>query len=187
MRYLNILLVCLMLTGCGEPPQIRQYTVPREEEKLVTTEVLRKQFSVIPFRWKVPSDWRAADNDQFSKLAWTAGPESPSEQARITVSDLPASAGLNAQVERWAGQVKLGTDEAKKALQSLERLPLGDNSSGAWIELRGEKETIYGMLVSESETLWVIKYRSPNATAEKQRALFRGFCESLKLEKSGRS
>lgn len=79
--------ILLTLSGCGSSSDIREYEVAREDEKVLTSDLLRDQFEAVPFRWEVPKDWVAAQNDQFSAFAWTAGPSESS--ARITVSDLP--------------------------------------------------------------------------------------------------
>ena len=185
MRKQPVLLVIACLLGCGETPQVREYVVPREEERLVTTEALRSSYSVMPFQWKVPAEWRSVENDEFSKKAWTAGSGQPAAQAKITITDLPASAGLKPQIDRWSGQVKLDPKAAEEALQAMEQLPLGD-ADGSWVELKGEQETILGMIIPVNDVLWIVKYRSVNPTAEKLRSSFRGFCESLKVENAGK-
>lgn len=186
--YCKLFAVCLLmwLAGCSERPRVQQYVVPSDVDKVVTSEVLRSQFPVIPFRWKVPEQWRSASNDQFSVVAWSAGPASSPDEARITLSELPGTAGIEPQVLRWRGQIGLPEQEPSEALRSVETLQLGARA-GSWIELRGETETILGLIVADADKLWVLKYRSTNATAEQQRSVFRGFCESLTLEKSGRS
>lgn len=176
--------VTALVTGCSDKPQVREYVTEREEQRLFTTDVLRGEFATMPFDWTVPSDWKSAENDQFSRKAWSAGPSSQELQARITISDLPASAGLSAQVERWAGQAKLGAEAAAEIMSNIEEVSVGD-LSGSWVELQGPEETILGFIIPHGDKLWVIKYRSVNSTAAQLRSSFRGFCESLKVEKTG--
>ena len=179
-------LAVLGLAGCGEGPQIREYVLKPETERIVTSDVLRSQFPVIPFRWAVPEKWRSAENDQFSLMAWAAGPKDSPEEARITISELPQSAGIEPQVARWRQQI--GMDQAPEAelKKDVKQLAIGEES-GSWIELQGAKETILGLILIADEKMWVLKYRSSNETARQQRAVFRGFCESLRVQKARRS
>ena len=183
-HYLRFFLIpglLFSLTGCQEKPVIRQYSVTAEAKKIVTTEAVRSQFPVIPFHWTVPSDWRMAPNDQFSVVAWTAGPKDPKSEARITLSDLPASAGLEAQVVRWRGQVSLPAVDPAEAMKGMESLKIG-SETGTLVELKGPEETILGLIVSRPDKMWVVKYKSPRATADQQRKSFREFCESFRIE-----
>lgn len=169
------------LAGCQEKPVIRQYSVAPETKKIVTTEAVRSQFPVIPFHWTVPPDWRMAPNDQFSVVAWAAGPKDPKSEARITLSDLPASAGLEAQVVRWRGQISLPAVDPSEAMKDAEALKIG-SETGTLVELKGPEETILGLIVSRPDKMWIVKYKSARATADQQRKSFREFCESFRLE-----
>ena len=167
--------------GCGEQAQVREYVVPGEQQRVVTTEAIRGQFRAIPFRWKVPAEWRPASNDQFSVVAWAAGPREESAAARITLSELPGTAGIAAQIARWRGQISLpavSEDEALRDARALE----ASVSGASWVELMGGEETILGLLIPHEQSLWVFKYRSPNTTADQSGESFRDFCEKIRLE-----
>jgi len=179
-RY-DIVCVLLLLTqvGCSKSSGIIQYEVDRESDKVVSTDLLRNQFDPIPFRWKVPAEWIEAENDQFSAMAWTVG--SKSDPGRITVSGLSAASGLEAQIVRWRGQLKLPEMAAAEIMKSVEDVTLS-GATGKWCEFKNETESIQGMIVPHTDKLWIIKFRGGKATAEKVREAFRGFCESLKVE-----
>lgn len=174
-----IALLLFTLSGCGSSSDVREYEVAREDEKILTSDLLRDQFEAVPFRWEVPKDWVSAQNDQFSVFAWTAGPADAA--ARITVSDLPGTAGVESQFIRWRGQLQLPEMDPTAMMKDVETLTL-KGPTGQWIEIKGDSETILGMIASYKDKLWVFKYRSSNATAELQRAAFRSFCESLSVE-----
>ena len=176
---LYITLLLLTSSGCGSSSDIREYEVAREDEKVLTSDLLRDQFEAVPFRWEVPKDWVAAQNDQFSAFAWTAGPSDAS--ARITVSDLPGTAGVEPQFVRWRGQLQLPETDPAEMMKDVETLTL-KGLTGQWIAIQSETETILGMIASYKDKLWVFKYRSSNSVAEVQRAGFRSFCESLSVE-----
>lgn len=177
-QYLCVL-VLLTTVGCNRDSDILQYEVDREPEKVLTTELLRDQFDPIPFSWKVPTEWADAENDQFSTMAWTAG--SKNDSARITVSGLSAASGLEAQIVRWRGQLKLPEMDVTEVMKSVEDFTL-KGATGKFCEFSNDTETILGMIVPHQTKLWIIKYRSSNALAENQRTAFRGFCESFKVE-----
>jgi hypothetical protein len=177
----DVLCVLLLMTqvGCNKSSGIVQYEVDRESDKVLTSDLLRDSFDPIPFRWKVPAGWRVAENDQFSAMAWTVGPKS--ESARITVSGLAAASGLEAQVVRWRGQLQLPEMATAEVMQTVEDIPL-QGAVGKWCEFLNDTESILGMIVPYQDKLWIIKYRSGNETAEKERGAFRSFCESLQAE-----
>jgi hypothetical protein len=172
-------LLLLIQVGCTRNSGIVQYEVDRESDKVMSTDLLRNQFDPIPFRWKVPAEWTEAENDQFSAIAWTVGPKS--DPARITVSGLSAASGLEAQIIRWRGQLKLPETATDEVMKSVEDVTL-QGATGKWCEFKNETESILGMIVPHEDKLWIIKFRGGNATAEKVRDAFRGFCESLKVE-----
>ena len=93
------------LAGCGSPGEIRQYTVEPENERIVTSDVLKDEFGAIPFEWEAPESWTLARNDQFSKVAWEVGPKV--DGGRITVSAVSMGMGLSSQVSHWRGQIGL--------------------------------------------------------------------------------
>lgn len=172
-----IFLVCL--SGCEPGSAVREYEVDREPGTVLLSDVLRDQFEAVPFRWTVPREWQAADNDQFSTMAWKAGPADAS--ARITVSGLPGTAGVEPQFVRWRGQLQLPEIDPAELMKSVETITM-KGLTGQWIEIKGESESILGMIVSYKDKLWILKYRSANSTAADQRDAFRGFCESLTVE-----
>jgi hypothetical protein len=172
-------LLLLTFVGCNKSSGIVQYEAPRESDKVLTTDLLRDQFDPIPFRWKVPAEWTEAENDQFSAIAWTVG--SKSDPARITVSGLSAASGLEAQVVRWRGQLNLPEMGVAEVMKSVKDVTL-QGATGKWCEFKNDTESILGMIVPHEDKLWIIKFRGENATADKVRDAFRGFCESLKVE-----
>lgn len=175
----SCVLFLLTLVGCNKDSRILHYEVEREPDKVLTTELLRDQFDPIPFSWKIPVEWADAENDQFSAMAWTAG--SKNDSARITVSGLSAGSGLEAQIVRWRGQLKLPEMDVAEVMKSVEDITL-QGATGKFCEFSNDTETILGMIVPHQSKLWIIKYRSSNALADKQLGEFRGFCESFKIE-----
>ena len=166
--------------GCNKP-EIRQYTVKTEARTKITTEELRSEFPPIPFKWTVPADWRIAANDEFSKVAWSAGPADPLLEARITLTPLSSSAaGLEAQLARWAHQLDLETEISASLLKYTEKIDV-TGASGVWVEMQGRSETILAVIIERPKKMWVFKFRSCLATAKKYHDSFRTFAESLQF------
>ncbi len=174
--FLTIVALC-GLAGCVDDAGIREYSVQGDQSKIFTSDVLRSEFQAVPFRWDVPKSWKDAQNDQFSKMAWSAGPEAT--PARITISDLPGQAGIAPQFSRWAGQINFASNDPAALMQLVQNIPLG-STSGQWIELEGPSETILGMIVPFEDSLWVVKLRAEKSVAQELKKDFRSFCESWK-------
>lgn len=170
------LLLLFALGGCG--PEIREYQVPVAQEDYLPSDLLRDAFDVIPFRWDVPSEWVEAENDQFSAFAWETAESG--DKGRITVSPLSESAGLEQQFARWRGQIGLSAADATEVMKDVQSLVL-EGCTGEYVEYKGESETILGMIVPLKGKLWIFKMRASNAAADKSKASFRSFCESLKV------
>lgn len=165
---------CTLSVGCGEPPPIRTYVVASENEQEFTSELLRRDYPPIPFRWSVPSSWSLATNDQFSLRAWNAGP--PAEQARITLGRFPAGAGVEAQVARWRRQLELPPDA--NAMKDVENLKT-QNGDASYATLTGKEETILALILPIDAQMWILRFRGQNSTAKVEGDGFRRFCESL--------
>jgi hypothetical protein len=168
--------LCLITTGCGEPPAIRQYVVERENEKDLTSDLLRREFTPIPFRWNAPGTWKLASNDQFSLRAWTTGP--PTEQARITLGQFPAHSGIPPQVQRWRRQLGLEQVREEDAMKSVNELKT-KNGAGSFATVRGESETILAFILPIESNYWIFRFRGTNEIAKANSDVFHKFCESL--------
>ncbi|MCP4169447.1 MAG: hypothetical protein GY758_01600 [Fuerstiella sp.] len=171
-------LVVSVLNGCAPAPEIREYTVKSELDRVFTSEVIRSQFAAIPFQWGVPDSWVVADNDQFSKMAWQVSLDG--DEGRITLSDLPGAAGLIPQVTRWQRQLGISADPQADPMEGAETVKL-DGGTGTIVDLEGEEETILGMLLPVKDKLWIIKFRGRNKLASSQRDSFRAFCKSVRI------
>ena len=175
---LSCLLSVVLTVGCGPTSEIREYTVPTEEKRVITSEAIRNEFPAIPFEWNIPESWAGAENDQFSKMAWTAGPIE--DTARITLSDLPISAGLVPQLTRWRRQIQANLDSNADPMEGTKPLKL-DGGNATSVDFEGAEATILGLLVPSGDKLWIFKFRGSTPVADEHRETFRTFCESVKV------
>ena len=170
-----LIVLCCTVTGCAERATISEYEVAQENERGLTSEVLRDQFPPVPFRWDVPENWRVADNDQFSRLAWTTG--SPVDAARITVGSFPSSAGVEAQVVRWRRQLGLETPDTDTAMRNVQPIETR-GGAGSFVAIDGARESIQALILPIDDSLWIVRYKSSLERAKDQADAFRTFCES---------
>ncbi|MEO1980657.1 MAG: hypothetical protein ABGZ24_09085 [Fuerstiella sp.] len=178
-HFLSVLgLFASALSGCAPAPEIREYTVESQHDRVFTSDMIRSQFPAIPFQWSAPDSWTVADNDQFSKVAWQVSLNG--DTARITLSDLPGAAGLMPQVTRWRGQLGIKADPKANPMDGRESVKL-DGGTGTIVDLKGEEETILGMLLPVGDKLWIFKFRGRNKLADSQRDSFRAFCKSVRI------
>lgn len=172
------LLVALFCVGCGPRAEIRQYTVEPENERIITSDVLKDEFGAIPFEWDAPKSWTVARNDQFSKVAWEVGTDV--DNGRITVSDVSMGMGLESQLTRWRGQIGMEQAEGDDPMKDTEQLKL-DGGTATYVDFKGEEQSILGMMFPHEGKLWVFKFRGSNAVTQEQKERFRKFCESVKI------
>ena len=166
------------IAGCADDQPIREYTVEREEEQVFTSDLLKSEFPSIPLKWKAPAEWVIAENDQFSTMAWSTGPED--KEARITVSAVPSAAGVEPQIVRWGRQIGLPNSEQMDPMKDVEELPLGDDLA-QYVNMSGEQETILGMILQHEDRLWIFKLKGTNSVADDAADSFREFCESVRI------
>ena len=170
----------LFLAGCADEPALRHYVVARENDHNLTSDLLRKEFTPIPFRWNLPKTWTLAPNDQFSLRAWKTGP--PTNPARITLGQFPARTGILAQITRWRRQLGLGSTDDDTAMKDVQALRT-QNGAGSYAAIRGESESILAFILPIGSQFWIFRFKSANITAKAESEDFRSFCTSLKYVK----
>jgi hypothetical protein len=171
-----VVVLSVNVAGCGKDPEIRQYVIESENERGLTSELLRGQFPTIPFRWDVPKSWELASNDQFSVRAWSVG--APPDPARITLGQFPARTGIPAQVMRWRRQLGLEADNPDEAMKNIQALKTR-NGAGSFATIEGAKETILAFILPVDNQFWIFRFKGTNTTAKAEGDRFRRFCGSL--------
>lgn len=182
-------LAILFASGCGTDSEIRSYTVPAGDQEPAGTERLRVLFArstrnapaALP-KYDVPESWRQTTNDQFSSAAFLAGPAD--REARITVTRTGGGAGLDAQLNRWRGQVQLqplSLDEWKEQMQAIDM----GGVAAAYVVLEGAEKSIVGAIAQHEGMMWFFKMSGPNATVEEEQQRMKSFCESVRFPSAG--
>ena len=102
----------------------------------------------------------------------------------MTVS--PVGGGLEANVNRWRGQVGLQPLAGAELLREMTPIEI-DGARGYLVELtRGSGPGILGALVEHKGQPWIFKMTGPAELVGKQRAAFEAFVKSVRFEGAGR-
>ncbi|MCA9051835.1 MAG: hypothetical protein KDA89_24020, partial [Planctomycetaceae bacterium] len=81
-------------------------------------------------------------------------------------------------------QLNLKTETEEELAGSYREITVG-KSTGTFVDISNDTETILGLIVSVNETMWIFKYRAPNATTKQTGDSFREFVEGLEVADSG--
>jgi hypothetical protein len=131
--------------------------------------------------YKVPEDWKAAENDALSAAAFEVG--EGDEKVRITLT--PAGGDLLANVNRWRRQVQLPPVTVDELRGQIVELKI-EGGKGVYVSLVGPatakpRETILGAIIDAGGRGWFIKLRGGAEPAAGQEANFKAFLDSLKF------
>lgn len=176
------------LPGCGPQSEIRSYTVPAQESAPPSTDRLRALYarssagSTAQPKYDVPDSWQRAANDQFSSAAFTAGPSD--REARITVTRTGGGMSLDAQLNRWRGQVQLDPISLAEWQEQMETMDMG-GVPAAFVVLEGAEQSIAGAVAQHQGLMWFFKMRGPGETVQEQLDQMKAFCRSVRFPAPG--
>jgi hypothetical protein len=131
---------------------------------------------------------------------WTEEPASGLRHAAFTVSDgdhkilitaitlPPAGGDLLENVNRWRKEIKLATTTSETLPQELEAIEI-DQTKGHLVELIGPEDAsprtaIIGAIVPHGGQVWFFTLKGDAELAQREKANFRSFVESVKFSKA---
>ncbi|MFK7820488.1 MAG: hypothetical protein AB8G99_17340 [Planctomycetaceae bacterium] len=158
----------LFLGGCGQAPEITEYTAPKKDE------------ASRPFTCDVPKDWKLAPNDRFSDLAFECA-----TGVKMTVSSLGGTGDefLLMNVNRWRRQVSLPPVES---LQEMGKAELR-NAEGKLVEVASDDKAVKGAIIERGDKTWFFKLSGPVAAVADQSDEFSDFLKSVEFFEINRS
>lgn len=133
-------------------------------------------------KWEVPSHWRRG-GARAMRLASFEIPGAGAEVGDVSISTLSSGGGgLLPNVNRWRGQVGLGsTDEATLAKEAT-KVTLKGGQEATVVDLGGKGPTrILGAIVPDGDKSWFFKLTGPDALVAKERENFVGWLKSMQL------
>jgi len=217
-RLAIILFIGIACTGCGDPPDRAEITETRAAdphrpppESLTAAERFGFSRQLPPghppidngqlpenigelsrssdFAWDVPDGWVQGPSRPMRVATFLAGEDRAVE---CYVSEVGGGGGVEANLNRWCGQIGNPPldQSAAQALPQIQVL----GQPAPLLELRGDYHGMRGgvrkdsfllgtIAVTGEQTLFV-KMIGPVAQAEDQRQAFVSFCESLRLSRS---
>ena len=183
-------LAVFFVAGCGEPEQIRTYTVekladwrPRiviEEPQPAPQQAPAKQPGKL--NYDTPAGWQTAANVMFAdvSLAVTDG----NETAKITVSPMGiAQSALVPNVNRWRRQLGLTPISQAEIEKSLVEIKVGDATAKFFEfigpESAGRSETILAAMLPQNGRMLIVKLKGESKLAKREKENFLSFLRSL--------
>lgn len=132
--------------------------------------------------YELPEGWQRGGPSAFSRAAFTTSADG--QTARITITS--AGGDLLANVNRWRGQVGLPPITQAELDANREKLTV-DGAQADFFDLAGPadadpRQTILGVIAPVDGATWFIKLMGDAELAEREKAKFKAFAESLKFD-----
>jgi hypothetical protein len=133
--------------------------------------------------YELPPGWEAAAGDGVSTAAFTSG------GTRTTITALPASNDLLANINRWRAQVGLTPIEQGDLDEAVKKIKLGDDRTGDYVTLEGPPDgespkSIVGVIAVRDDTAWFVKMMGDSQAVQKKKAAFEAFVKSLRFSRA---
>ena len=132
--------------------------------------------------WTIPSNWTPGQASSMRLASYKVNDEEGNE-LDFSVTSFPGDVGgLLANVNRWLGQIGVEpTDE--KGLKEFVRPITIDGISAQLVEASSEDETLYAAILMRDNRSWFFKLTGNKILAEKEKANFSDFLESICFHK----
>lgn len=130
----------------------------------------------------VPDGWTKAENDPFSRHAFTV--ESDGQQGRVTVT--AAGGDLLDNANRWRRQLGLAPWSADEVQQHTQTVTV-DGTEGLLVHFTEagddpQRKGLLGAIVPHGDRLWFFKLTGPAPLTQRERPHFETFLKSVHFE-----
>lgn len=183
----------LILTGCNREPEPRRY---QEIETRGGATTLQGNPQA-PMNWSLPAGWTVQPEGDPMRLTgfWapdpdlTAAGEMDPKPVDVSIVQLAGDAGgLEANVTRWLGQVKVPAAFAAQAISEASPVRLASGQEGLIVDftdfLSGDmtlSQSIVGAIVTVGETTVFVKAMGARENVVKIKPQLVEFCRSLSI------
>lgn len=199
-RYLILIFSALCLSGCGpSEPEIRRYTEHIPAAQPMMQQGMGAEAGELPapgparIRWEAPAGWTET-RGQGMRVATFVPQAAPGSECTLVVLG-PAAGSLEANVERWAGQVGVTTITQEQITQACTPLEQVNAAfSGTLVDLSAlvpagtdQPSMLAAVLQGQGMSVFV-KFTAPSAGLTGERARFLALCASIQpaSEEEGR-
>jgi len=181
-----------LLTGCNREPEPRHY-----REVITRGEVALQGKPRIDMTWTLPAHWTVQPEGDPLRLTgfWApdparaaAGKTDPNPVDVSIVQLAGAAGGLEANVTRWLGQVKIAPSFTQQAIEEATPIRLASGQEGIIVDFTGllsgdltQTESIMGAIVPVGETTLFVKAMGGRSRLQRLKPELIAFCQSLSV------
>lgn len=143
----------------------------------------RPDFSSLPLTFDAPEGWTPKPAGPMRMAEWMV----KEDDKQVVVSISTAGGDLNANVNRWRGQIGMDDASASELNKLLRKLTV-DGNEGTYAELvgpekNGARQAILGVIVPTGDRQWFFKMQGDAGIASKEQKQFEAFVKSVKFRK----
>jgi hypothetical protein len=196
-----VLLLALWLNGCGRE-DAKVYEVPKERPPMAAQGVLPPGHpdtsmspaaglppNLIPAKltYAKPEGWTEVAPGQMRAASFNVKNQA-GKQADVSVIPLPGTAGGDeSNVNRWRGQVGLGTLSSEELAKTAEAVEIAGQPAKLYDVAgtgsgSGDPTRILGVIQHREGTAWFFKATGDDQLVAKEKAAFIAFLKSVKFE-----
>lgn len=188
-----LLLLAGILAGCVREPEPRHY---REVITRGETPTLQGKTHV-DMTWTLPASWTVQPEGDPLRLTgfWAPDParvadgKTDSKPVDVSIVQLAGAAGgLEANVTRWLGQVKIAPSFTRQAIEEATPIRLASGQEGIVVDFTNllsgdltQTESIVGAIVTVDETTLFVKAMGGRSRLQRLKPELIAFCQSLSV------
>jgi hypothetical protein len=181
-------LLCLtIIAGCRQA-QVEVYRIPKEQIALEDASLQQQKPQALP-QWAAPDSWKQESTSEM-RIASFAIPNAGGKPGDVSVTAFPGDAGgLEANVNRWRGQLKLPTLSADELAKTWEQTTV-DGIPAVLVDLTDNQtdpngQRVLGAVLRTADRTWFVKATGPNNLLAAEKARFQDFVRSFRFSDSG--
>ena len=128
--------------------------------------------------WTVPAGWESKPGASMRKGSYRV--KAAKAEADLAITAFPgATGGLDANLNRWRGQVGLAPLPPAEVTAAVEKFE-ANGLSFIVVDYQGPATQLLGAIVAYNENSWFFKLTGPTATVSAAKADYRQFLHSIK-------
>jgi len=176
MVWIFSLVFSFTLLGCKQD-SISTYKVPKEAPKQFKTAFAQDA----RISWSAPDHWKPGPASGMRLGSYVV--ERHNHTSEVTIISLPGNSGsLLANINRWRGQIGLGSITENEVSTVTKRLEIRGKDF-YFVTLHGPTGSIGAALFKHNDTTIFVKHTaSDKHTIEEESTTFEGFVRGLKLD-----
>jgi hypothetical protein len=134
-----------------------------------------------PLTWTLPPGWKALPSPGPMRTA-AFHVEEGGDRVEVTVVGLAGAAGgMEANVNRWRGQIGLPPAGEAEIEREMVSFPVGDGE-GKLADLAGARDRILAAIVSRPGMTWFFKMQGPRELVGRRKEEFQSFVRSARFD-----